>query len=179
MIESISPIPFQVIHKQKSPAEHCPTLLESLQNSNTLHRNSWSDNVQGEPDNFWIWAQWLVSWEGSINTPPPPTAQKNWPLQFPVKQAHFLHSQRSISLFTRAFISSSCLEIEWSKNLSSLCDSPPQAHLDWWIFILHAYYSLSIAPRRLEVALELMLSMVSRGKVCECLIHLCKERSKH
>jgi hypothetical protein len=116
---------------------------------------------------IWIWAQWLVSWESSINTPPPPTALQSWPLQFPVEQAHFLHSQRSISLSPRAFIASSCLGIEWSKDLSSLSDSPLQAHLGCWIFILHAYYFWSHAPRQLEVALELPLGVVSHGKVCE------------
>jgi hypothetical protein len=92
-------------------------------------------------------AQQLVSWESSINTPPPLTAQKAWPLHFSVEQAHILYSQRPISLSPRAFIPSSYLEIEWSKDSTSLCDSPPQAHLDGWIFILHTYYSWSIAPR--------------------------------
>jgi hypothetical protein len=127
---------------------------------------------------IWIWAQRLFSWESSINTSPPPTAQKAWPLHFPVEQAHILYSQRSISLSPRAFIPCSCLGIEWSKDSSSLCDSPPQACLGCWIFILHTCYSWSVAPRWLEVPLELPLGVVSRGKVCECLFHLRKEKSK-
>jgi hypothetical protein len=101
------------------------------------------DNVRSYQtiSGIWIWAQWLVSWESSINTPPPTTAQKAWTLYFPVKQAHILYSKSSISLSPRAFIPSSYLGIEWSKDLSSLCDSPPQARLGCWIFILHACYS--------------------------------------
>jgi hypothetical protein len=163
-----------------TPAEHCLVLLEPLQNSNTLHRNPWPNNVRSSQtlSRILIWAQRLVSWESSINTPPPPTAQKGWPLQFPVEQSHFLHSQSPISLSPRAFIPSSYLGIEWSKDSSSLCDSPPEAHLGCWIFILHAYYSWSLAPRRLEVALELPLGVVSHDKICECPLHLHKERSK-
>jgi hypothetical protein len=127
---------------------------------------------------IWIWAQRLVSWESSINTHPPPMALKSWPLQFPVEQTHFLHSQRPISLSPRVFIPSSCLGIEWSKDSSSLRDSPPRAHLVCWIFILHAYYFFSLTPRWLEVVLELPLGVVSHGKVCEGPIHLCKEK-KH
>jgi hypothetical protein len=127
---------------------------------------------------IWIWAQWLVSWESSINTPSPLTAKRAWPLHFPVEQAHILYSQRPISLSFRTFIPSSCLGIEWSKDLSSLCDSPPQARLDCWIFILHACYSWSIAPRWSEVALELPLGVVSCGKICEGLLCLRKGKKQ-
>jgi hypothetical protein len=127
---------------------------------------------------IWIWAQRLFSWESSINTSPPPTAQKAWSLHFPVEQAHILYSQRPISLSPRAFIPCSCLGIEWSKDSSSLCDSPPQACLGCWIFILHTCYFWSVAPRWLEVPLELPLGVVSREKICECLLHLHKEKSK-
>jgi hypothetical protein len=56
------------------------------------------------------------------------------------------------------------LGIEWSKGSSSLCDSPSQARFGCWIFILHAYYSWSFAPRWLEVSLELPLCAVSLGR---------------
>jgi hypothetical protein len=91
-------------------------------------------------------------------------ALHSWPQHFPVEQAHSLHSLRPISLSPRTFIPCSCLGIEWSKGLSSLCGSPPQAHLGCWILILHAYYSWSFAPRWLAVALDLLLYVVSLGK---------------
>jgi hypothetical protein len=169
------------------PTGHCLALLEPLQNSNTFHRNPWPDNVRssrtlsGSPrtlSGIWIWAQRLVSWESSIYTPPPPTALLPWILHFAVEQAHILHSQRSNSLSPRAFIPSSYLGIEWRKDLSSLCDSPHQAHLGYWIFILHTYYAWSLAPRWLEVALELPFVVVSHGKVCEGSLCIHKERSK-
>jgi hypothetical protein len=126
-----------------------------------------SRTLSGSPQTLseiWIWAQWLDSWEAPINIPPPPTALLSWPLHFPVEQALILNSKRPNSLSPRAFILSSCLGIEWSKDLSSLCDSPHQAHLGYWIFILHAYYSWSIGPKWLEVALELPLCVVSLEK---------------
>jgi hypothetical protein len=88
----------------------------------------------------------------------------SWPHHFHAEQAHTLHSQRPNSLSPRAFIPSSCLGIEWSNNSSSLCDSPPQARLVCWIFILHAFYSWSFAPRWLEISLKLLLCVVSIGK---------------
>jgi hypothetical protein len=87
-----------------------------------------------------------------------------WPLHFSIEHAHILHSKRPNSLSLRASIPSSCLGNDWSKDSSSLCDSPRQGHLGYWIFILRAYYSWSLAPRWLEIALELPLCMVSLGK---------------
>jgi hypothetical protein len=102
--------------------------------------------------------------ERSICTQPPPMALHPWPLHFPVEQAHILHSKGPNSLSHRASIPSSCLGIEWSEDLSFLYDSPPQACLGYWIFILSAYYSWSLAPRWFEVALEVPLCVVSLGK---------------
>jgi hypothetical protein len=62
--------------------------------------------------------------------------------------------------------------------LSSLCDSPPQARLGCWIFILHAYYSWNLAPKRLEVALELPLGVVSHEKICEDPLRLRKKEAR-
>jgi hypothetical protein len=45
-----------------------------------------------------------------------------------------------------------------------LCDSSPQACLGCRIFILHTCYSWNLAPRQLEVALELPFGVVSGGK---------------
>jgi hypothetical protein len=56
------------------------------------------------------------------------------------------------------------LEIEWSNDSSSLCDSPSQARLGCWIFILHNYYSWSITAKWLEIALKLLFYMVSLEK---------------
>jgi hypothetical protein len=148
--------------KQKHPAGHCPTLPESTPNSNSLHRNSQPDIVR-HPQTLsgsWIWAQQLDSLESPIYTNTPPTALLSWLLHFPIEQALILNSKRSNSLSPRAFIPSFCVEIEWSKDLSSLCDSPPQTRLGCWIFILRAYYSWRFAPRRLEVSLELLLCVV-------------------
>jgi hypothetical protein len=152
--------------KQKHPAGHYPPLPESAPNSNSLHRNSQPDFVR-HPwtlSGFWIWAQRLDSLESPIYTNTPPTSLLSWPLHFTVEKALILHLKRPNLLSLRAFIPNSCLGIEWSKDLSSLCDSPPQAHLGCWIFILHAYYSWSFAPRRLEVTLELPLCVVSLVK---------------
>jgi hypothetical protein len=116
------------------------TLSRPIQESPNFHRES-QPNIVRLPrilSGIWIWAQRLVFWESSINSPPPPMALKTWPHHFPVEQAHILYSQRPISLSPRVFIPSSCLGIEWSKDLSSLCDSPSQARLSCWIFILHA-----------------------------------------
>jgi hypothetical protein len=55
------------------------------------------------------------------------------------------------------------LGIEWSKDSSFVRESHLQACLVTWIFILHAYYSWSFTPRRLEVALELLFCVVSIG----------------
>jgi hypothetical protein len=141
-------------------------------------RPHFSETSHRTMSGIWIWAQQLVFWENSINTTPSPTAQSAWPLHFPVEQAHILYSKRPISLSPKSFILSSCLWIEWSKDLSSLCDSPPQVRLACWIFILQACYSWSVAPRRLEVALMLPLSVVSHVKVCEGPLRLHKRRSK-
>jgi hypothetical protein len=130
------------ISSQKPPTRFCLAQLDIVQNPQPLFR-------------FWIRAQRLDSFESSIYTHPPPTALPSWPLHFPVEQAHIIHSKRPNSLSPRASIPNSCLGIEWSKDSSSMCDSPPQAHLGYWIFILCAYYSWSLTPRWLEVALEL------------------------
>jgi hypothetical protein len=45
-----------------------------------------------------------------------------------------------------------------------VCKTHFQACLDCRIFILHAFYSWNFAPRRLEVALELPLYMMSLEK---------------
>jgi hypothetical protein len=153
--------------KQKFPVEHCPALPELVQNSKTAHRNLHLDFVRHPRtlSGFWIWAQWLDSWENFIYTHPSLMALHSWSLLFPLEQAHILYSKRPNPLSPRASIPSSCLWIEWSKNLSFLCDSLPQAHLGCWIFILHAYYSWSLPPRLLEVALEISLCVVSLGKL--------------
>jgi site-specific recombinase XerD len=39
-----------------------------------------------------ILAQWLVSFELSINSLLPPTVGNSWPGEIPMPQAHFLHS---------------------------------------------------------------------------------------
>jgi hypothetical protein len=46
------------------------------------------------------------------------------------------------------------LGIEWSQYPSFMCEYNLQARLGTWIFILHAFYSWSFAPRQLEVALS-------------------------
>jgi hypothetical protein len=56
------------------------------------------------------------------------------------------------------------LGIEWSQDLSFVCESHLQACLGYWIFILHGFYSWSVAPRWLKVALKLPLCVVSIGK---------------
>jgi hypothetical protein len=141
--------------------------------SKPIHRDTLPDIVRSSQTLFgsprilsgvWIWAQWLDSWESPIYTHTPPMDFYSWPLHFSIKQAHILYSKRLNSLSPRASIRSSCLGIEWSNDSSSLCDSLPQAHLGCWIFILHAYYSWSLPPRWLEVALELPLGVVSLGR---------------
>jgi hypothetical protein len=124
---------------------HCLTLFEI---ASPIHRDPLHDFVRScrTLSGIRIWAQWLDSWESSISTPPPPMALLSWTLRFTIEQAHFPHPQRPNSLSPRVFIPSSCLGIEWSKDSFFLCDSPPQAHLGCWIFILHAYYSWSFAP---------------------------------
>jgi hypothetical protein len=109
---------------------------------------------------FWILAQWLDSWDSSIS----PTVLSSWQTHFPIERVHPLHSKSLNSLLPRASIQSSLLGLEWSKDSRSLFDSPPQACLGCWIFILHTFYSWSFAPRWLEVALELPLGVVSLGK---------------
>jgi hypothetical protein len=138
------------------------TLFGPTRESPHFFTESPSQTLSGSPrtlSGIWIWAQRLNFWESSIYTHIPPTAFYSWPLHSPVEKAQSLHSKRSKSLFPRAFIL-----VEWSKDSSSLCDSPLQARLDCWIFILCAYYSWSFAPRWLEVALELPLGVVSLGK---------------
>jgi hypothetical protein len=186
----------QVILKQKPLARHCPAQPDIVRAypRNPQFSQSPSRTLSG-PDGYcsaqtdivrlprtlsgvWIWVQRLVSWESSINSPPPPMALKTWPLYFLVEQAHILYFQRPISLSPRAFIPSSCLRIEWSKDLSLLCDSAPQARVGCWIFILRTCYSCSVAPRWLEISLELPLGVVSCGKVYDGPLCLRKERSK-
>jgi hypothetical protein len=145
------------------PTRHCPPLLKRA----PTFSQSPSRTMSGSPQNLseiWIWAQQLDFLESSIYTHTPPMALNSWQLYSPVEKAHSLHSKRHKSLFSRAFISSSCLGFEWSKDSSFLCDSPPQTHLGCWIFILCAYYSCSFAPRRLDAALELPLGVVSIEK---------------
>jgi hypothetical protein len=50
------------------------------------------------------------------------------------------------------------------QGFKSLCDSSTRACLGCRNFILHACYSWSLAPRWLEVALELPLNVVNQGK---------------
>jgi hypothetical protein len=113
---------------------------------------------------IWILAQWLYFWESSIYIHPRPTTLFSWQIHFHVERVHPLHSKRLNSLSPIVFIPSSWLGIEWSKDSRSLHDSPPQAYVGCWIFILHAYYFWSFAPRRLEVVLELPLGVVSLEK---------------
>jgi hypothetical protein len=108
---------------------------------------------------FWILAQQLVFWESSIYTPPPPMALSSWLSKFPVERVHPLHSKSLNSHSPRAFIPSSWLGFEWSKD-----SSPCVIHHNYWIFILHTSYSWSVAPRRLEVAREPPLGVVSLEK---------------
>jgi hypothetical protein len=88
----------------------------------------------------------------------------SWLLHFAVKQAQILHSQMPNSLFPRVFIPSYCLGIEWRKDSRSLCYSPSEPCLDCWIFILHTYYSWSFTSKRLEVAIEPPLGVMSLEK---------------
>jgi hypothetical protein len=151
------------------PAGHCLSLLERAPIFHRVlarHCSAQPDIVRLPPD--FVWNLNLSPTTrilgDPINIHPPPTALLSWSLYFPIEQALILKSKRPNSLSSRAFILSSCLGIEWSKDLSSLCDSPPQAHLDCWIFILYAYHSWSLAPRLLEVAPELPLCVVRLEK---------------
>jgi hypothetical protein len=109
-------------------------------------------------------AQWLVPFELSIYSPSPPMARISLPDEIPVLKAHFLHFKCLLHLIIEHSLQVLDLEFEWRKDSSFLCDSPPQAHLGSWTFILHDYYSWSFSPRWLEVALELPLCVVSLGK---------------
>jgi hypothetical protein len=86
-----------------------------------------------------------------------------WHVNFTVLQAHFLQSKGLKCSILEHPLHVLDLGFEWRKDSSFLCDSPPQARLGSWIFILHAFYSWSYAPRWLEVALELPLYVVSLG----------------
>jgi hypothetical protein len=108
--------------------------------------------------------QRLDSWDSSIYIFTPPTALSSWLPHFFVERVYPLHSKSLNSLLPRASIQSSLLGIEWSKDSRSLCDSPPQTCLSCWIFIFHASYFWSFAPKWLEVVLELPLGVMSLGK---------------
>jgi hypothetical protein len=73
------------------------------------------------------------------------------------------------------------LGIEWSQDPSFVCESHLHACLGTWIFICYACYYWSFAPRRLEVALELLLCVVSLGKfvlpLCDS-DHLSEQRAE-
>jgi hypothetical protein len=154
---------FPTHSKQKPLAGHCPALPELAprfkipQQKPLVRLYLAQSNIVRLPQTlfgFWIWAPRQDSWESPINTPPPPMTLHAWLLNFSIEHAHTLHSKRSNSLPPRASIPSSYLGIAWSKGSSSLCDSPLQACLGYWIFVIHTYYSWSVAPRWLEVALE-------------------------
>jgi hypothetical protein len=147
-----------IIQKQKASVRHCSAPSDivrpcSKQPHHSIETPYWTlsgpaGHCPTPPDFVQILnPSPTASFLRELYTPPPPMALSSWPLLSPVEQAHFLHSKRQNSLSPRASIPSSCLGIEWSKDSSSLCDSPPQARLSCWIFILHAYYSWSIAPR--------------------------------
>jgi hypothetical protein len=88
----------------------------------------------------------------------------SWPNEILVLKAHSLHSKGLSHSILEHSLQVLDLGFEWSKDSTSVCDSPPQACHGCWIFILHTYYSWSYAPRRLEVALKLPLYVVSLGK---------------
>jgi hypothetical protein len=142
-------------------------------NSNRFHRELLPDFVRSyqtlsDPSRILpeiqIWAQQLDSLESPINIPPPPTTLPSCPLRSLGAKAHMLHLQRPKTPPLEISLQVLDLGIEWSKDSSFVCDSPPQACLDSWIFILHTYYSWSCAPRWLEVALELPLCVMSLGE---------------
>jgi hypothetical protein len=155
---------------------HCPAqsdivrplrILSGLaSNSNQLHKEPLPDFVRScwTLSGFQISAQWLVSWESPISIHPLPMTLLSWPNKILVLKAYFLHSKGLIHSILEHPLQVLNLGFEWSKDSTSLCDSPPQGHLGSWIFILHTCYYWNIAPRRLKVALELPLCVVSLEK---------------
>jgi hypothetical protein len=135
----------KIIHKQQVSAGHCPAPPDIVWNSNMsptarflgkLYKYPSTSNVSLSLGHCVLLLFKLISF---ISKGP-----NHSPLELLFQVLH--------------------LGIGWRKDSSSLCNSPSQAHLGCWIFILHAYYSWSFAPRQLEVALELPLYVVSLGK---------------
>jgi hypothetical protein len=149
-----------------SPTGHCPAptgLCLAYRNSNRFHPRAPTGLCPIQPDIVRSGSdivrsskscQRLVPFEISIYSPTPPMARISSPVNFTVLWAHFLHSKGLKHSTLEHPLQVLDLGFEWSKDSSFLCDSPPQAHLGSWIFIIHFFYSWSCAPRWLEGALE-------------------------
>jgi hypothetical protein len=137
---------------------HCPPPSDFVQLLQTL--SGWHRTLSGVQKIV----QRLVFWERSINIPTPLTALSLGHMRFLVLKLILSISKGLKHSTLEHTLHVLDLGIEWSQDLSFMCESHLQAYLDTWIFILHAFYSWSFAPRQLEIALELPLCVVSLGK---------------
>jgi hypothetical protein len=112
---------------------HCPTVTDFVRpslNQPHCHRECIPDFVRLNRtlSGIQILAQQLVPFELSIYIPSPPMARISWPDEIPVLKAHFLHSKGLIHSILEHSLQVLDLGFERNKDLSFMCDSPPQAH---------------------------------------------------
>jgi hypothetical protein len=136
-----------------TPTRLCPTALDIIRVTLNIVRNSKN-------------SQRLVSWESSINIPTPPmTLSLSLDhLNLLVLKLIFSISKGQKHSTLKLPLQVLDLGMEWSQDPNFVCECHLQAHIDTWILILYACYYWSFAPRRLEIALELPLCVVSLEK---------------
>jgi hypothetical protein len=142
----------------------CKLPIKANSHSNHLSPPESVRRTKSAPTRFWIWVQRLVPWDSSINTSTIPMALYLGHSIILVLKLIFFISKGPKHSILELSLQVLDLGIEWSQDPSFMCESHIQACLGYWIFILHACYSWSFAPRWLEVALELSLCVMSLGK---------------